>query len=515
MIKKLKAKGIYKLLLAVGFFVGIYFLLTYKLTQVPPGINFDEASIGYNAALISKSLHDENDRFLPVFILTLDGKDWKQPINVYLSALIFRILGKSYFNLRLLSVIYALISGFVFYKILRLFFPFSLSAGGLLLFFSSPSIMIQSHLILENIAMLPFFLIWLYFLLSFSLAPKNWKLLVAGISLGISFYAYKGMRAMVPVYLAVSAAYLLYLAYLTYSGLQKKPKLFSFSSLSSRLKPLIIFLIGVGPFILPSWWLNTRYAGAVYDPAVFTKSSIFESSLIYFANFDFSFLFAKGDSMLTHSTGRHGIFLGPTFFLLFFGLFQIAKERKREYNLILISLVLTPILLMTVGSSYRASRLMMYIPLVTFIFVLGIKKIWEYKNIYFRWILLSAVIVSVSAAYADFLQNYFGPYPKRISADFSPNFDRAFGELAKLSKETGKDPYMDYDDFQTHKSAAQFFREVYFSEVELKTWPSDLDPFPENGLVLTRIAGSKEIYNFKEIPSLQSGQQTFYVTGKK
>ncbi len=502
MIKKLKTRKILALLLGIAFFVSVYFLLTYKLTEVPPGINFDEASIGYNAALISKNLRDENDRFLPVFILTLGGRDWKQPVNVYLSALIFKILGKSYFNLRLLSVIFALVSGFIFFKILRLFFPPLLSFGGLSLFFSSPSIMIQSHLILENIAMLPFFLGWLYFLLSHSLEPKNWKLLLSGIFLGISFYAYKGMRAMVPVYFVVTVGYLLYLAYLAF---EKKPKLLS----------LLIFLIGIAPFLLPSKWLNVRYAGAVYDPAVFTKSSIFESSLIYFANFDFSFLFAKGDSMLTHSTGRHGIFLGPTFFLLFLGLFQIVKEKKREYYLILIALVLTPVLLMTVGSSYRASRLMMYIPLMTFIFVLGVKKVWELKNIVIRWILLLAVVISISAAYGDFLQNYFGPYPKRISGDFSPNFDQAFRELAELSKETNKDPYMDYDDFQTHKSAAQFFREVYFSEVELKTWPRDLDPFPRNGLVLTRIAGSKEIENLSEIPSLQSGQQTFYVTGEK
>ena len=503
------------LLILIAFF----FIYSYKLTKVPPGINFDEASIGYNACLISDNLHDENGRFLPVFILTLDGKDWKQPVNVYFAALLFRLFGKSYFNLRLVSVIYAVVSGFLFYKLLRLFFPNTLSLAGLVLFLTAPSMMIQSHLVLENMALLPFFLVWLYFLLSYSLAPEPWKTLVSGVFLGISFYSYKGMRAMVPVYLALSV---LYLAFLNLWPLRNDFKKLKFSSLKpffkksfSNLKPLLIFLIGITPFLLPINWLNTRYARAVYDPQTIISPSLFESSLVYFGNFDLSFLFAKGDTMLTHSTGRNGIFLAPTFFLFFFGLFQLAKEKKPQYYFILLTLALTPILLIKVGSVYRASRLMMYIPLFTLIFTLGIKKIVEYKMLVLRWVALALVVIAVSVTYVDFLNQYFGPYPKRISQDFSPSFDDSFKKLAEYTKITGKTPYIEYDDYSRHKSDMQFFREVYFPNQDVKMWPRNLDVFPENGLVLTSIRGSKEIINFSETPSIESGQRTFFVVGKE
>jgi hypothetical protein len=488
-----------------------FFLYSYKLTEVPPGINFDEASIGYNASLISDTLRDENDRFLPFFILTLDGKDWKQPSNVYFAALIFKLLGKSYFNLRLISVIYAIVSGFLFYKLLRLFFSNALSLTGLVLFLTAPSLLIQSHLVLENMALLPFFLAWLYLLLSYSLKPKLWKTVLAGIFLGISFYSYKGMRAMVPVYLTLSVLYFLYL---DLYPLVKKIRNLAKKEVLAKALPLVLFLAGIAPFLLPINWLNTRYAGAVYDQRTIISPSLYESSLVYFGNFDLSFLFAKGDSMLTHSTGRNGIFLAPTFFLFFLGLFQVAKEKKQQYYFILLTLVLTPILLIKVGSVYRASRLMMYIPLFTVIFTLGVKKLAEFKPIVFRWLFLGLVAISIGLTYRQFLWQYFDPYPKRISQDFSPNFDQSFKTLARLAKETGRTPYIEYDDDNRHKTDMLFFREVYFSDQELKTWPRDLDPFPENALVLTGISGSEEIKNFAEIPSLQSGQRTFYIVGK-
>lgn len=149
------------------FFIFWLFFFSFRLTKIPPGINIDESSIGYNASLIADTLHDENGRFLPVFFLTIGQKDWKQPVRIYATALFFRFFGNNYFNLRFVSVILAVFSGIIFYLFLRLFFSRLVSVLGTFFLFSSPSMLIQSHLALENIDCLPFFLLWLYFLLSF------------------------------------------------------------------------------------------------------------------------------------------------------------------------------------------------------------------------------------------------------------------------------------------------------------------------------------------------------------
>ncbi len=179
------------------FFAFWMFFFSFGLTKIPPGINIDESSIGYNASLIADTLHDENGRFLPVFFLTIGQKDWKQPVRIYATALFFRLFGKNYFNLRFVSVIMAVFSGIVFYCFLRLFFNRLVSVLGTFFLFSSPPMLIQSHLALENIDCLPFFLLWLYFLLSFFKAPKIYKIVLSGIFLGVSFYSYKGMHAYV------------------------------------------------------------------------------------------------------------------------------------------------------------------------------------------------------------------------------------------------------------------------------------------------------------------------------
>lgn len=475
------------------------FLFSHRLTKVPPGINMDESSIGYNATLISHSLKDENNRFLPVFVLTLGGKDWKQPVRIYSTALFFKLFGSSYLNLKFVSVFFALVSSFVFYLILRLFFPLSISMAGLFFFASAPSLFIQSHLALENIDLLPFMLLWLYFLLSFSIKPRNFKLILSAVFLGISFYAYKGMRTTVPVYLGLSLAYLFYLA--------KTKK-------ETNYKSLIYFTLGIAPLLLPLKWLQTHYAGAIYDPTTVGLPSFFQAALVYLSSFDFSFLFLKGDKILVHSTGRDGMFLIPNIILFFIGFSKLVKEKKHQFYFIFICLIFTPLLLVTVNSIYRASRLMAFIPLFTFIFTFGFKQLLEIKNKYIKHVLPTVFIVLLVINFIGFLKNYWTEYPKLISQDFSPNFDQSFYELSNLAKINKVETYVEYNDYMGQKSDIDFFWEVYFPDKKLETWQREKEKFPENALVLTSVEGSKEIINFKTIPSLEAGQKTIYLVGK-
>ena len=481
------------------FFLGLAFLFSYQLTQIPPGINIDESSIGYNASLISRTLHDENGRWLPVFILTLAGRDWKQPIRIYLTALLFKLFGPSYIGLRLVSVLFALVSSFIFFKILRLFFPEKLSFIGLLLFVTSPSILIQSHLALENIDLLPFMLLWLYFLFSYSLKPANRKLLFSGIFLGLSLYAYKGMRVIGPVYLATSLCYLGYLVF--------KKKL-------AKVKSISCFLLGMVPFLLPLGWLQKHYAGAIYDPATVSVPSLDETIITYLSAFDFSFLFGTGDKMLVHSTQRHGMFLVPTLILLFLGIIQISKEKKPWFYFIFFSLILTPLLLGSVNSVYRASRLMAYLPLATLIFTLGVKKIFEMKNQVFRFFTALLLVFGLSVSYFDFVKCYWQEYPKWIVEHFSPNFEAAVKQLAVLAETENRVAYFEENDYSTHRSDLNFFQEVYFPQ-GIKLWPRGKAAFPENALALTSLEGTGELKNFQVIDGLQSGQKTYYIVGKE
>ena len=97
-------KIIIPLLIILLFF---WFLLTFRITQVPPGINGDEAAIGYNAALVARTGQDQNGRHFPLFVSVFDLTDWKQPVTFYSTVLAFKIFGPSYSILREVSDILA------------------------------------------------------------------------------------------------------------------------------------------------------------------------------------------------------------------------------------------------------------------------------------------------------------------------------------------------------------------------------------------------------------------------
>lgn len=496
-MKKIKLK---ETLLVFFSLLLIFLIFCYRLTRVPPGINIDESSFGYNANLLAKNLRDENNRFLPVFILTLDKADWKPPIRMYLTAITFKLFGRSYLNFKLVSVFVAVTSCFLFYLLLKLFFSTKLSLIGLFIFASSPSLLIQSHFGSDNIDVLPWIILWLYFFVLYCKKFKATHLVLSGIFLGVSFYSYKAMHAIVPVYSVISVAYLFLLNFWRKTG-----KKFDF----------FWFILGIAPFLIPLKWLQAHYTGAIFDPVTISYPNFYDSVYVYLSSFDFSFIFLRGDKMLIHSTGHQGIFLLPCLLLFFLGFLQLYKEKKTMYYFIFVSLILTPLLFAMVGSVYRASRLLAYIPSASFIFLLGVKFIFEIKNKRIEKTLLLFFFLLLPLSYGDFIHYYWYDYPKLISQDFSPNINRAMAELKKLTVETGKSPYFEKNTYITHKFAMQFFKEVYFPYQEVKMWTREKEPFPTNAFVLSNISGSGEVVNYQSIPSQEAGQITLYVLGKQ
>lgn len=110
MIKSIFKKAILKyflLLLILPFLVLLY---SHRIFDVPIGLTADESAFGYNTTLLAQTGYDENGRHLPIFVLSNNGNDWKQPITQYYLTILFKIFGPSIFLLRFSSVIITLIS---------------------------------------------------------------------------------------------------------------------------------------------------------------------------------------------------------------------------------------------------------------------------------------------------------------------------------------------------------------------------------------------------------------------
>lgn len=446
------------------FLVGSFY--SYRLVQDPPGLTIDEAAIGYNAVLIAKTGHDETGRFLPLFALTINGRDWKQPSSIYATAILFKFFGASVFNLRLISVLTALIS---FVLIVYLNYLLLGSRGAVVsgfLFLTVPTIMMHSHLGQENIMPVPFVCTWLIGILLFKKHGRWPYLLLAGLALGLSIYSYKGMRAIVPPLIGVTFLYLLS---------------------SWDWKGVLIFLIGLSPFVMIMPWVNSHYAGALFDNQGFHQVRYYDFLYPYLSSFDLSALFIKGDNTPWHSTGFHGMFLISTLPLYLLGLtFAFRRHKFGYYWLFLLAgFFMTPFLFSQagpLGSVYRFSRLLVFVPYVVTFCTLGVLSLLKFRG--GRW-LVTVVAIMILFNFADFAKYYWFVYPVFRRGNFSQNVETSFKKLAVLSAEKSLTPYIFIDDYNAYSEDAHFFEAAYFNQ-KIHPWKPG-EKLPAKALLMTKL----------------------------
>lgn len=88
-------------------FIGILLLAAalrlYRLSDVPPGVNRDEASIGFTAASLLANGRDEYGRVHPISFESFG--DWKMPLYIYTAIPFVKVLGESELAVRLPSAL--------------------------------------------------------------------------------------------------------------------------------------------------------------------------------------------------------------------------------------------------------------------------------------------------------------------------------------------------------------------------------------------------------------------------
>lgn len=452
------------LIILLIFYLTTWFLFTYKLTDVPPGINGDEAAIGYSASLIAKTGHDINGKFLPLFT-TLSWPDWKQPVTIYSTVAAFKLFGTSFFNLRAVSVFFAMLGGTIIFFLAKEIFDEKLAILSLLIFATIPIVMIQSHLAIENIAPLPFVAFWLWMMAIYGKVKKTKYLVFAAASLGISIYSYLGLRLIVPVLAIISICYIYYLNY-------RKINLY----------PILVFIFTLVPFLILMFVIKNEYPAAIFASNRPGNITSYQQFLLPFiSSFDLSFLFMKGDSTSYHSTGKQGMFLLATLPLFLLGLFKIAKDRKPFFIFILLVFFLTPILYGLPGSVYRASRLLALLPSFIVITLIGISSLFEIKRKILKLLLIALFIALIIFNYYDFVKDYWYEYPQRVKSEFAKPYQFVFERAFKLSRDKKLTVYLQSNFGSENVIASDFFEHVYFGQ-SLRIW--ETENLPENSIVI-------------------------------
>lgn len=467
------------------FCIAGWFLFTYRLLEVPPGINGDEAVIGYNAALVSRNGLDSNNNFLPLFTSVPKSNDWKQPVTFYAEILAFKIFGPSYFTLRAVSVFFALLSGSLIFLLINELLGFKTALAGLAIFLTIPIVMIQSHLALENIAPVPFISFWLWMIIKYSKQLKLRYLVLAAIALSVGLYSYLGLRLIVPSLAVLTIIFVYYLSQKSFDKVRKG---------------VFIFILIILAFFALFLNVKDKYPGSFlgqYRPYGVTAYQQF--LLPYLSSFDPTFLFIKGDVTPYHSTGKQGMFLLGTLPLFVYGIVKIIKNNKSIQTFILASFFLTPILFGLASDTHRASRLLTLIPFYTIVASIGGVGMIEKVNFKFKKKIISFTLISFLAFlimlnYVDFLRDYWFEYPLRVKAEFSRPFNLAFERAQELARQHNLTPLIQ-DDFRVENPiAVDFFETIYFPK-KLKRWKTD-QTLPKSSLVIVNYSE-----DMKKIPS--------------
>ena len=456
-----------KYLLPIISLIAVFFLLSFRLLDTPPGLTIDEAAFGYNATLLSRTLHDQNGRLLPVFVLSIDGQDWRQPVTQYYQAAFFRLFGASVLNLRLSSVVVTLFALILLYYLTHKLLGTLAAVAAATIFITTPIVFFQAHLGLDNNVPMVFTLLWLISLHRYHRQQKPLNLFAAGIALGLSFYSYKAMRAILPVW-----------SFLTLADI-----FISSAPFLRRLKHSLYFILGLAPFLLVIPWLETHYAGAVFDKHGASFGDIYSFLFPYLSSFDLSFLFLQGDATLYHSTQRHGMFLLASLPLFVIGLYQAVKK-DRFWLLIVISLFTAPILYGMVNSVHRASRLMAFVPQFCLVASLSLESL---RHSRFQLPLVIFVACLYLLNFTDFVGYFWYQYPvvsQTGKAYGQLSQYQSFAALASQSQKTQLTPYINRTVYLDEGESAHFFEAIYFT-TPLQQWDSDDQPTPPGTILLS------------------------------
>lgn len=440
-----------KLYLSVFLFSFLFF--SHRIDKVPQGLTIDEGAFGYNAALLSKTAKDENERILPFFILSINNKDWREPVPTYFMATFFKIFGVSITNLKLSSAVLASLSAMLIFYLTNTLLGTKAAFFSSFIFITSPVVYIHSHLGLDILTPIPMLLLWLIFLKS--------NPILSAFFLGVALYSYKAMRVFVPIFAVISLIYLFY-------NQKKKRK-------------TVPFICTLAPFFLIMPYLEYKYAGAILgnQKPSFSIYSFFRS---YFSTFDPSFLFVDGDSIVHHTTGKHGVFLLASLPAFMRGI-SFALKKGGFAKALVLAFFAGPLLIGFTGSYYRAGRIASLSAFYAVISAYGFNCF--YKNQKAALFLLLALI-AVNAglfmnyywySYAEDTKNHF--YDTKIEKTYSAMKDyllkHDFVPYQTAEIVTGGD----------ESAVRNFFRSIYFTQ-EINIYEGNPEALPKKSILLTR-----------------------------
>lgn len=438
-------KKLFAVLFSLIVIIGAVLRLA-KISELPPALNWDEVSHGYNAYSIMLSGKDEWGASYPITNFRAYG-DYPLPLNLYITIPFIKILGLNEFSIRLphaiLGVLTIISAFFLAFGITK---KRSVALVISLLVAIGPWYIFPSRFVVQsNVSV--FFLI--AGAAAFFNRHKNKYLLPLSFLLfGFTLFSYHSTRIFTPLFL-----FTILIIYKKefLKKIKKDKRLFISTTI------ILLFIIVSVPFILAKPEARVRSAevflineGAVnkiinqrqnsnFSPlltkVIYNRPTYFfiEFAKNYIGYFSPTFLFLKGGTQYQFSLQDRGLLYLinlPFFYIGLLYLFSKALRKEKRYQLLLFWLILAPIPASISTEKFAVIRSTTMLPLPELITTLGLftvlnrlnKKVFKVKV---SQIVLVVYILGLWFSTESYFANYLTEYPINYSWTWQYGYKQA------------------------------------------------------------------------------------------
>jgi 4-amino-4-deoxy-L-arabinose transferase-like glycosyltransferase len=394
----------------------------------------DEVNSGLQAYSLATTGRGTSGERLPVYFAEPEFPAGRDPMSIYATALLLKVVPLSETSVRLPSAIAGIVGVLLMYAAaLSLFGNVRAALAAAALLALAPAYFILSRIGLPPVWPVPFMLGWLWALATFSSSRQPWRLWLGSFLLGLSGLSYLGAAAVAPFFVGGTLLWL-------YRIGETRPRCYALV-LAGFAVPLLLVAYAVlqhpSRFADLFQYYGGEAASRMADAGERAASERSLTSFLawqhristYWNYFNPTFLFIAGDDSPRYSTGHVGVFLLPFAILIPLGVRRIsAATRESRLGWLIAGLFFCTPIVASLQSDLQIKRVLPIVPFGVLLAVAGFDALSRSDR---RWIRTTATVLAVAIPlqFAAFMADYYTRYRLKSGAWRSGNLRGALTQV--------------------------------------------------------------------------------------